>query len=152
MNLQCPLLRTPGLLLERGVIDAEIFVLDPQGLELGLECLIAVGVDFELGIEVALEVFHFAFHPLQIASDCAARGEAGFPEEGGDEQAEEQAPSEWVLQGGDEIIHKEIELRFGGGGRRWFRRGGCWIGGSGRFTGLESSLDTIRQIDGIFVV
>ena len=60
LDLEKPLLGAAGFLLEGGVVDAQGFVLLAQGVEFGLQRVVAAGGDLELGVEVVLEVFQLA--------------------------------------------------------------------------------------------
>ncbi len=85
IDMEESLFGAAGFLSERGDVEAEGRVLLAKGFEFGLEGLVAAGVDFEMRAEVALEVFYFRFSALEFAGEVAAGGEAGFPEEGGNQ-------------------------------------------------------------------
>lgn len=100
-----------GFVLEGGDVGAEGFVLAAEGFEVGLEGLGAAGGDGEVGVEVALEVLDFGLEALEFALEGAAGGESGFPEEGGDHEAEEEAPREWVFESFGEEFHGRFYFR-----------------------------------------
>ena len=66
VDLQQALFGAARPLLEGGEVDAEVFVLAAQRLKFGVQHLVAGGIDFELGVEVALEVAQLALHTAHL--------------------------------------------------------------------------------------
>lgn len=56
-----------GLVLQRGEVDAEVFVLGAEFVEIFLEGVVAGGVDLELGVEVSLEFAAFGLEAVDFA-------------------------------------------------------------------------------------
>ena len=64
LDLEESLFGAAGFLLEGGLVDAEGFVLFAEAFQLRLQAFIAAGGDFELGVEVILEVLELRFRPF----------------------------------------------------------------------------------------
>ena len=79
-----------GLLLDRGKIHSEIFVLLAEILQFSLQAVISFGIHLELGVEVLLELLAFLLNTLHFPLHVSLGGKAGFPGEEGDKQAKKQ--------------------------------------------------------------
>lgn len=101
--------------LKGGKSDAKVFVLFAELREIVFELLIALGVDLELGVEMALEFAEFVLEAADVTGKAELLGEGVFPDESGDEQAEGQPPDEWVLEEFEESLHEGREGQCSGG-------------------------------------
>jgi len=83
-----------GFLLQVSYVNPEDFVLLPKSIDFLLKISGALGLDFEVGVEMALEFFALVLYALNFFFEVSPGCEAGLPDEKGDKESEEEAPDE----------------------------------------------------------